>query len=88
MSLIKKRDLKQHFAARRRKGTHPILSCGQGSGPGFPAIDPPTADAIAAVFIADFSSEHCSAGGTITSVVMLDAGGTSEVPEEPSIQKP
>jgi hypothetical protein len=68
MTLIKKCDVKMHFAARRIKRSHLLR---QANKPGTQVL-PVGAIAIesnVSVFEDDFSLEHSSPGGTVSAVV-------------------
>ena len=80
MTLIKKCDVKMHFASRGNKGLHLVKYIDT---PGV-AILPIAETAIEsdkAIFIEDFSSEHSSAGGALSAVVIVANSGEAKMPE-------
>jgi len=83
MSLIKKCDVKTHFATRRRKGTSPIRVAGTPIMAEAPEIDRVSAEVNQAVFVEDFSLEHCSPGANATAEVIVNTGRSNLVPVVP-----
>jgi hypothetical protein len=83
MSLIKKRDVKMYFAARRRRNVAPMLGASMPATAALPASDS-VLDEDEAAFAEDFSGEHCSPGGTVTAVVIVtecnEDAGLDETP--------
>jgi hypothetical protein len=61
MTLIKKRDVKEHFAARRRARTHRFMPPDQHDATGIARTVPDAIPANSAGFINDFVGEHSSA---------------------------
>ncbi len=70
MSLIKRKDVKNYFAIRGRDARLALRLVRKPE-----KQSPPTTDAATEEktqeFAKDFSSEHCSPGGTVTAVVSL-----------------
>jgi hypothetical protein len=58
MTLIKKRDVKKHFAARRRARTHPFISASQPDATGFSGPAPDSIPVKQKGFAKDFLGEH------------------------------
>jgi hypothetical protein len=63
MTLIKKRDVKEHFAARRRTRLHPFVHISQPDATGFSRMEP---EGKPTEFAEDFLGEHSSAGEPTT----------------------
>jgi hypothetical protein len=61
MTLIKKRDVKKHFAARRRARTHRFMPPGQHGATGIARNVPDAIPVNPAEFLKDFLGEHSSA---------------------------
>jgi hypothetical protein len=87
MSLIKKCDVKMHFAARRRKAAHPTQSAAKSIVAGASATDQAEAEADAAAFSNDFLKEHRSLDGAFPAPVIPDPGGYGQVLEIPGTHK-
>jgi hypothetical protein len=58
MTLIKKRDVKKHFAARRHARTHPFISASQPDATGFSGPAPDSIPVKQKGFAKDFLGEH------------------------------
>ncbi|HEV2487028.1 MAG TPA: hypothetical protein VGT08_15980 [Terracidiphilus sp.] len=58
MTLIKKRDVKRHFAARRRARTHPFIPASQPDATGFSGPAPDAIPLNPAGFVKDFLGDH------------------------------
>jgi hypothetical protein len=65
MPLIKKRDVKNYFAARRRARTHPLAPASQPDPTGFSGPETGAVPADPAVFAKDFLGEHSSPAKSI-----------------------
>jgi hypothetical protein len=65
MTLIKKRDVKDYFAARRRARTHPFAPASQPDATGFSGPEPGAIPANSSGFAKDFLGEHSSPGKPI-----------------------
>ena len=71
MSLIKKSDVQEYFASKKRaRLSDPMASALPGPAK-LPKIDAPDTIALEAVFVADFSLEHSALRITIDSVAPL-----------------
>jgi hypothetical protein len=75
MSLIKKCDVKAHFASRRRKGMHLVHQADKPALTGLPETGV-TIEAKGSAFVADFSLEHSSPGGAVTALGIIAASDT------------
>ncbi len=75
MSLIKKCDVKAHFASRKRKGMHLVHQADKPALTGLPETGV-AIEAKGPAFVADFSLEHSSPGGAVTAVVIIAASDT------------
>jgi hypothetical protein len=80
MSLIKKRDVKKHFEARRRKSRFPTQPAVKPSSTGLPVAGPAQSEVNAVAFIDDFSREHSSPDGALPAPVIPDPGGYGQAP--------
>jgi hypothetical protein len=58
MTLIKKRDVEKHFAARRRARTHPFIPASQPDATGFSGPAPDSIPVKQKGFAKDFLGEH------------------------------
>jgi hypothetical protein len=58
MTLIKKRDVKKHFAARRRARTHPFIPASQPDATGFSGPAPGATPVNPTGFAKDFLGDH------------------------------
>ncbi len=58
MTLIKKRDVEKHFAARRRARTHPFIPTSQPDATGFSGPAPDAIPANPKGFVKDFLGDH------------------------------
>jgi hypothetical protein len=75
MSLIKKCDVKAHFASRKRKGVHPVHQADKPALTGLPETGV-VIEAKGPAFVADFSLEHSSPGGAVTAAMIIAASDT------------
>lgn len=85
MSLIKKCDVKMHFAARRRRSMVPIPRASKPAAAALPAAVH-AVEAIDSSFADDFSGEHCFLGGGATAEVIVtpeDAAQALDNPKPP-----
>jgi hypothetical protein len=85
MSIIKKSDLKMHFANRKLKGIHPIHQVEKPKAAELSRIDTAVFNPNSDGFAGDFSLEHSSPGGSVMAVVMVTASGDIQASETPSI---
>ena len=86
MSLIKKCDVDAHFAARKLRRLHLIHQVAKPTVANKLAADSSKAATGETGFVADFSLEHSSPGGTLSAVVTPDgATGDAKVRVKPSI---
>jgi hypothetical protein len=70
MSLIKRKDVKDYFSTRGRDARLALRLVRKPEKKG-PTSDSADTETKKAEFAEDFSSEHCSPGGTVSAVVSL-----------------
>jgi len=72
MALIKKRDVKSHFAARRRARAQSSTPASQPSGLGFSEAGQGGVEAGRSSFVEDFLMEHSSEGTVMATTIRLE----------------
>jgi len=80
MTLTKKCDVKTYSASQRNKGLHLAQQVEKPAVSLLPVEDMAT-EVDEAVFVEDFSREHCSPGGTVSAVVIFANSDDSQMPE-------
>jgi hypothetical protein len=80
MSLIKRINVKSYLSTRRHTGIHAVQIPIKVAEAGLPLTGVTVEKMQDTGFASDFSLEHCSPGGTVTSVVMIAASVENETP--------
>jgi hypothetical protein len=80
MSLIKKIDVKAHFAARRAMRLRAAASASQPDATGFSGVAPDVQKGNAACFVEDFARERSSEGVSVAPVAIAGESGKKQAP--------
>jgi hypothetical protein len=80
MSLIKKADVKEYFAARRALRLNALHSVSQPDATGFPGVEPAETRSNAPDFVEDFVREHSSLSGPAAPVAAAGESGRKQEP--------
>ncbi|MGB6690848.1 MAG: hypothetical protein WBE76_23690 [Terracidiphilus sp.] len=83
MSLIKKIDVKEHFAAKRRMRLVAARQASLADATGFSGVEPDLQRANAADCVEDFLGENSSPGQSVASAAIADESGGRQVPTVP-----
>lgn len=83
MSLIKKIDVKEHFAAKRRMRLVVARQASLADATGFSGAAPDVPGANGSDFVDDFLGEDSSPGQSVASAAMADESGGRQMPTVP-----
>jgi len=81
--LIKKINVKEHFATRRRLRLIAARPASESDATGFSEAEPVGTGVNAPVLIEDFLLEHSSSSAPVASIAVVADGGGSQAPKLP-----